>query len=499
MTEPAVAVVADAPAPEAVFARLAHLPHAIWFDSTADATDTGNWSFIAADPFALLRAADGTTSWVTADGVKAAAGPPFAALAAALDRMKYRGPAAIPFDGGAAGFISYEAASAFERLPPAPPRDQDLPDVHLAFYDVVVGWNHLTGECIVVSTGRPAEGRDAGMRARSRLAETLDWLKGEAPAGPGLSDFSDKDARVAGRRAAGQVPSRPVDGIPWLDSTMSGEEYEETVERVIQAIREGEVYQVNLSQRFAARTAATPLDIHRELRRRSPAPYGAVLRAGEVTIVSSSPERFLRVDEGGRVEARPIKGTRPRDTDPAVDRHLADELRSSAKDRAENLMIVDLLRNDLSRVCRPGSIRVPELFRLDSWATVHHLVSVVQGRLRPEIGPAELLRATFPCGSVTGAPRIRAMEVIARSEHVARGPYCGAIGYFGFGGGIDLSVAIRILVAEAGRVTFHAGGGIVYDSDPAEEYRETLAKARAIIESVGAARRRPGSFEGAGV
>ena len=480
MTDPAVAEVAGAPAPEAVFARLAQSPCALWLDSTADPEDSGRWSFIAADPFAVLRSRDGHATWTTAGGTSPVAGSPFAALGAALARMKSPVPPPIPFDGGAAGFIAYEAAGSFETLPARPPRDDELPDVHLAFYDVVFGWNHATGRCLVVSSGRPATGREGRRRAKRRLQDALGWLAGEAPPGSGLGTA----AGVRVDLAAEAIPSRPVDGVPWLTSTMSGAEYEEAVEHVIGAIREGDVYQVNLSQRFAAGTSADPLDIHRELRRRSPAPYGAVVRAGDATIVSSSPERFLRVTGDGVVEARPIKGTRPRGADPVDDARLADELRASAKDRAENLMIVDLLRNDLSRVCRPGSIRVPELFRLDSWATVHHLVSVVRGRLREGVGPEELLRAAFPCGSVTGAPKIRAMEMIARLEHVARGPYCGAIGYFGFGGEIDLSVAIRILVAEAGRVRFHAGGGIVYDSDPADEYRETLAKARAIIASL---------------
>lgn len=483
MTDPAVATVASAPAPETVFAGLAHLPYALWLDSTADAGDSGRWSFVTADPFAVLQARDGSATWITADGAAPLAGSPFAELGAALERMKSPAPPPIPFDGGAAGFIGYEAAREFERLPPPPPRDHDLPDVHLAFYDVVAGWDHESGECRVVSSGRPEIGRAGRLRAERRLAEALGWLSGECPARSAIAPAGGAGAEETGG-SRGLIPRRPVDDVPWLSSTTSTAEYEEAVARVIGAIRDGDVYQVNLSQRFTARVTAAPLDIHRELRRRSPAPYGAVVRAGDATILSSSPERFLRVTPDGGIEARPIKGTRPRGDDAATDARLAAELRASAKDRAENLMIVDLLRNDLSRVCRPGSIRVPELFRLDSWATVHHLVSVVRGRLREGVGPEDLLRATFPCGSVTGAPRIRAMEMIAALEHVARGPYCGAIGYFGFGGEIDLSVAIRILVAHAGRVDFHAGGGIVADSDPADEYRETLAKARAIIGSL---------------
>jgi len=286
------------------------------------------------------------------------------------------------------------------------------------------------------------------------------------------------------------VPARPVPGHPELTSTTSESEYRRAVGEVIEAIVDGQVYQVNLSQRFSARTTASPLSLYRKLRRRSPAPYGALVRAGDASVLSTSPERFLKIRPDGSVETRPIKGTRPRGDDPDADARLGRALLDSEKDRAENLMIVDLLRNDLSRVCDAGTIRVPELFRLESWATVHHLVSVVQARLRAGVDADELLAATFPCGSVTGAPKIRAMQMIADLERVARGPYCGAIGYFGFGGHIDLSVAIRIVLLEAGRATFHAGGGIVADSDPGEEYRETVDKARAIIEVL---ERRPSS------
>lgn len=483
MSRPAVAVVADPPAPETVFARLAHLPYALWLDSAADTAGTGRWSFIATSPFALLHARNGRTIWTTPEGAHPIDEPPMAALTAALESMRTAGPAPFPFDGGAAGFIAYEAASAFERLPPRLPVEHALPDVHLAFYDVVTGWDRQTGACHVVSTGRPLAGTAADRRARERLAETLDWLTGGGPAAADGIAAAVEPAPTE-RVESVAVPDRAVEGQPWLRSTVTRAEYATAVERIVEAIREGEVYQVNLSQRFAARTAATPGDIHRELRRRSPAPYGAVVRAGEGTIISSSPERFLRVDRAGRVETRPIKGTRPRGLDPQADAALATQLRASEKDRAENLMIVDLMRNDLSRICSPGSIRVPELYRLESWSTVHHLVSVVRGLLRDDVDVAQLLRATFPCGSVTGAPKIRAMEMIAHHERVARGPYCGAIGYFGFGGDIDLSVAIRILVAETGRVLFHAGGGIVYDSDPDDEYRETLAKVRAIIDTL---------------
>jgi para-aminobenzoate synthetase component 1 len=249
------------------------------------------------------------------------------------------------------------------------------------------------------------------------------------------------------------------------------------------------VYQVNLSQRFETTAVTDAGSLYRRLRHRSPAPFGAFFRAAGGSVLSSSPERFLRVEPDGRVETRPIKGTRPRDPDPATDEALAAQLGHSVKDRAENLMIVDLLRNDLSRVCGPGSVRATELFRIESYATVHHLVSTIEGHLSGERGRVDLLRAAFPSGSVTGAPKIRAMEIISELEPVARGPYCGAIGFLGFGGDMDTSVSIRIAVAAGGRIAFHAGGAVVADSDPGAEYAETLDKARALLEVIGGGHR----------
>lgn len=470
----------DPPTPEAAFARLAHLPHALWLDS-ADTGGTGEWSFIAADPFAVLRGRGGRATWTTADGTSSLSEPPLAALARKLEEFR-ADPGPTPFDGGAAGFIGYETAWDIEDLPAPPPRDHGLPDLQLAFHDVVVGWNHRTGECLVVSSGHPERGDGARSRARERLSAALGWLSGGDPP-PADSLHTASGEMRTGRAGRGVlVPARPVPGHPALTSTTSESEYRRAVTGVIEAIVDGQVYQVNLSQRFSARTTAPPFSVYRELRRRSPAPYGALVRVGDATVLSTSPERFLRIRPDGSVGTRPIKGTRPRGDDPEADARLARALLDSEKDRAENLMIVDLLRNDLSRICDAGTIFVPELFRLESWATVHHLVSIVQGRLRTGVEADQILAATFPCGSVTGAPKIRAMQMIADHERVARGPYCGAIGYFGFGGHVDLSVAIRIVVLDAGRATFHAGGGVVADSDPGEEYRETVDKARAIIE-----------------
>jgi para-aminobenzoate synthetase component 1 len=264
------------------------------------------------------------------------------------------------------------------------------------------------------------------------------------------------------------------------------------VSRIRDYIAAGDVYQVNLAQRFHAPCAGSALALYGRLRARNPAPFGAYLELAGAAITSVSPERFVKLDATTRVaEARPIKGTRPRGSSPGTDNALARELLASEKDRAENVMIVDLLRNDLGKVCRPGSVTVPGLFALESHPTVHHLVSTVTGVLADGMEGFDLLRAAFPGGSVTGAPKIRAMQIIAELERAARGLYCGAIGYISTTGAMDFNIPIRTIVLQGGTATFHAGAGIVWDSEPAAEYQETLAKARTMIEALTSPRKTP--------
>jgi para-aminobenzoate synthetase component 1 len=257
------------------------------------------------------------------------------------------------------------------------------------------------------------------------------------------------------------------------------------VERVRRHILAGDVFQVNISQRFELPVSQPPLELYRALRERHPAAFAALMETEQFAILSSSPERFLQTD-GVRVETRPIKGTRPRGATPAADLALAEELAASAKDRAENVMIVDLMRNDLYRVCRPGTVRVPELCMLETHPTVHHLVSTVEGELAPGADASALLRAAFPGGSVTGAPKVRAMEIIAALEPTRRGAYCGSIGYLSVTGAADFSIAIRTAVVRDGIASVSAGGGITADSDPAAEYDETIAKARGVLAALAA-------------
>jgi len=284
----------------------------------------------------------------------------------------------------------------------------------------------------------------------------------------------------------------PAAGRIGLRSSFTHRGYLDAVTRVREYIVAGDIFQANVSQRLEAPLAEHPWSLYRRLRRLNPAPFAAYVDFGDVVVASASPERFLGLHDGRTVEARPIKGTRPRGEGPEHDAALGKALLESAKDRAENLMIVDLLRNDLSRVCRPGTVHVPELFALERYPTVHHLVSTVVGELAESADAADLLAATFPGGSITGAPKIRAMEIIAELEPSRRGVYCGSVGYWSVTGALDTSIVIRTYLVRGDRVYFSVGGGIVADSDPEEEYQETLTKGRALIEALANVERRPG-------
>jgi para-aminobenzoate synthetase component 1 len=256
------------------------------------------------------------------------------------------------------------------------------------------------------------------------------------------------------------------------------------VRRVVEYIHAGDAFQVNLSQRLLAPLAEHPLELYGRLRTLNPAPFSAYFDLGDFQILSASPERFLRVHPNGEVETRPIKGTRPRGRTPEEDTALIRDLVTNPKDRAENVMIVDLLRNDIGKACEYGSVRVPRVCEVESFRFVHHLVSEVRGKLKPGVGPLELLAGAFPGGSVTGAPKVRAMEIIAELEPTARGPYCGCLGWIGFDGAMDTNILIRTFTAGRGWVQFPVGGGIVADSDPAREYEETLHKAAGLLRSL---------------
>jgi para-aminobenzoate synthetase component 1 len=439
--------------PAALFRRLAREPHPFWLDSSLPSGRIGRFSFMGVAPFLTLRCRGGRTEILRRSEVQRIDQDPLDVLADILKTHRTDAPPDIPFCGGGVGYLGYDLGRLFERLPARPPDDLGLPDLHVAFYGAAIAFDHEAGRACVCGPSGDA------VRDLRRRIETLS---------PGKT-CSDAQAS------------------PPLASSFSREGYTDAVRRVKDYIAAGDVYQVNLSQRFLARLPTASPDLYLRLRRRSPAPFSAYLDLGDAQILSSSPERFLRVCGRDRsVETRPIKGTRPRGETREEDRRLASDLMASGKDRAELVMIVDLERNDLGRVCRFGSVRVPELAVLEPYASVFHLVATVTGELAPGRDVADLLRATFPGGSITGAPKVRAMEIIDELEPVSRGPYTGSLGYFSFSGDVDLNILIRTLVVKGDQVCFHAGGGIVADSDPDAEYEETLHKARGMMEALGA-------------
>jgi para-aminobenzoate synthetase component 1 len=451
--------------PLSAFAAFAGAPGAVFLDSAQKGERQGRHSFIAADPFLVLRSKDGRIS----AGDHTFTGDPFAAIARLLARFPLtRTPGLAPFQGGAAGYLGYDLCHHLERLPAPERDDMQFPDLALGFYDTIIAFDLLDQRAWIISSGYPETSPEARL-TRRRLR---------------LEEFSDRL-----RRATALPPVPAASSEVAIRSDFTRPHYEAAVQRVIDYILAGDIFQANLAQRFSAELPEdlSPLDLYRRLRERNPVPFAAYLDFRDVVVASASPERFLKLQDG-LVETRPIKGTRPRGLTPAEDGASARELLASEKDRAENVMIVDLLRNDLSRVCLDRTVLTPEICALESFATVHHLVSTVTGELKPDMGPVDLLRATFPGGSITGAPKIRAMEIIAELEPTRRGPYCGAIGYIGFDRTMDLNIAIRTYAIKGRTVTFQAGGGIVADSDPAAEYEETIAKARALIAAL---RRQP--------
>jgi para-aminobenzoate synthetase component 1 len=469
---------------EAALVRLAARPHCLLLDSALRDPRLGRYSFLTADPFDYFTVpADGT------DGLSL--------LAEKLRpwQATHR-PDLPPFQGGAAGLLSYDLARSLERVPPAQTDEFGLPALAMGLYDVVLAFDHAEHRAWLISQGFPET--DAARRlarARQRIDQFRAWLTELPPSAPRRND------PIPSLSAAQLAPSYPVgqsnalsqnalsqNALSHLVSNFSSAGYQAAVHRAIEYIHAGDVFQVNLSQRLLLPAAGDALSLYLKLRQCNPATFAAWFDGGDAghgdwQIASASPERFLSVRDR-QVEARPIKGTRRRTAWVEADLFAGDELRASEKDRAENIMIVDLLRNDLSRVCESDSVRVTQLCGLEMYQFVQHLVSAVTGTLRPGCTTIDLLRGAFPGGSITGAPKVRAMEIIAELEPTARGPYCGSIGYLGFDGWLDLSILIRTVTASRGWWQFPVGGGIVAQSQPQREYEETWHKAAGLLRAM---------------
>ena len=436
-----------APGVETVALALCDLPHLCVLDSAECGGARGRYSVVVADPAEFHTGS-------------------FAALAESArrrERLEVH-PGLPPFQTGYLGLFGYDLAREWEPTP-TPRRDEfALPSLAVGRYDLAVLFDHHHGRTWAVA--HPSA-------PRRELRQFVERLK--SPAVP---------LRIPNRPPLEIADQYPVAGHPGVTSNFSRGQYLAAVRHAIAYVHAGDCFQVNLAQRLLAPLAEHPLNLWRRLRRVSPAPFGGYFDVGPAQLVSASPERFVEVDPRGEIATRPIKGTRPRESAPMADAAEARELLSNPKDRAENVMIVDLLRNDLGRVAEVGSVRVPRVCELESFRHVHHLVSEVRARLAAGADVWDLLRATLPGGSVTGAPKIRAMQIISELEPTARGAYCGSLGYLSFTGAADTNILIRTFTASRGYLQFPVGGGVVSDSDPAREYDETLHKAAGLLAAL---------------
>ena len=457
---PILQSVQTAPTPESLVEQLAGEPGVVLLRSSYFDSPLARYSFVAARPLLIFRSFGSRCELGEAGGTRF--GNPWHVLEELMARYELLDEIDLPFPlGGCFGYWGYELKNFVEpRLPRRAVNDLELPDCHAGFYDSLVVFDHRLEKTWIVSTGLQADGSRDAARARAQC----DFWEG---------------------RMAASSPARPVceARASSVRSNMSKNEFTAKVRRVQDYIGAGDIYQANLAHRLTARTSATGWNFFQRLCDVSPAPFAAFLDCGEFQIASSSPELFLRLN-GPLAQTRPIKGTRPRAQDPTRDAQLTYELQTSAKDMAELIMITDLLRNDLGKVCEYGSVQVPELVRLELYPQVQHLVSTITGRLRPERTHSSAFASCFPGGSVTGAPKIRAMEIIDELEPVTRGPYTGAIGYLGFNRESQLSIAIRTAICRQGEIHFHVGAGIVADSVAEAEYDETMAKASGFLAAL---------------
>jgi len=447
-----------------LFAKIAHEPWAIYLDSGQPGSQYGRYDIMAARPFITLSTRGEQTAIHDRQGFRVSVEDPFTILKQSLQPYSSI-KATLPFEGGAIGYFGYDLARRLESLPTLAVDAEDMPQMMIGVYDWALVVDHREKQAWLVSHGVDAHTEAA-------------W--------PGLCAlFADEHRGNASTAFA--ISSNVI-------SNMDLGDYQAAFDKIKRYIVDGDCYQVNLAQRFSAQASGDAWAAYQHLREISPAPFMAYMSFPELQVLSGSPERFLQV-KGDHVETRPIKGTRPRSTDIAEDSQNATDLKASLKDRAENLMIVDLLRNDISKTCATGSVRADRLFALESFANVHHLVSTVTGKLATGMTSIDLLKGCFPGGSITGAPKLRSMEIIEELEPHRRGLYCGAIGYIGFDGNMDTNIAIRTAVYSNNEIRFWAGGGIVADSEMQKEYRETWDKASSMLQLMqhfGAGETKPG-------
>ncbi|MFH1897938.1 MAG: aminodeoxychorismate synthase component I [Candidatus Desantisbacteria bacterium] len=462
--------------PARVFPIFKDYKYSFFLDSGMSKYGLGQYSFLGFDPFLIFKSKGENVEidsrmGNTCDRPIQFHGDPFAILRQTIDQYKLPILPDLPsFLGGGVGYFSYEMKNLIEKLPAKAMDDIDIPDCIVCLYDVILIFDHKQGQAYIASSGFPEH--DNNLRHK-RAINRIKWVK---------DCLQDMIPTQIQDRWTGTSPV-PTHSNKSITSNLTHEEYIQAVIKAKEYIAAGDIYQVNLSQRLMTNITVPPFELYQQLRRINPAPFGSYLDFGEVVIAGSSPERFLQV-EGKMVETRPIKGTRPRGGNRIEDKRLGQELLLSEKDRAELMMIVDLLRNDLGRVCKYGSVVVKNIRRLEAYPTVFHTVATICGELSSDHDRFDLLKACFPGGSITGAPKIRAMEIIDELEPNKRHIYTGCIGYLSFTGSMDMNIAIRTFLIKGNQVYFHVGGGIVADSSPEDEYMETLHKGKALIKAV---------------
>jgi len=485
-------IFADGDTPVSAYAKLGRGPYSFLLESVVGGEKWAAYSFIGVTPRAILSCKDGTVSvtWHDVDGggeprtASWTTADPTAALHEVMSEWKPvdAGPGLPRFWGGAVGWIGYDVVRSFESLPAFAPDDLGIPELCMVLTDTVVIFDNLRQTIKVVATPyvpRPEKADAAYDGAVQRIEHVIERLSGPAPALRALEPPPPGEDRSAALRWGGGA--EPTSSFP-------REEYLEAIAKAKEYILAGDIFQAVISQRFQAeRGGVEPFDIYRALRVINPSPYMFHLQFPEAQVTGASPETLVRCEDGV-VELRPIAGTRPRGRTGAEDERLAADLVADPKERAEHIMLVDLGRNDVGRVSKTGTVQVSELMHVEHYSHVMHLVSNVQGQLEDGLGWHDVLRAAFPAGTLSGAPKIRAMEIIDELEPHRRGVYGGAVGYVGYGGNMDMAIAIRTLVTRGDDIFVQAGGGVVYDSSPEMEYEESLNKARAVLRAVALAR-----------
>lgn len=480
---PLISETPTAHTPESLAARLRGEPGVVVLRSALFDSPQARYSFVTAQPFLTFRSFGSHCETICSDAPRASRlpahaqfGNPWHVLDSLMARYELLDEVDLPFPlGGCFGYWGYDLKNFVEpKLPRRAVNDLELPDCQVGFYDSLVVFDHLLGKTSIVATGLDVH----GARTETRAHEQAAFWKGLL--GNRVANFKS--------RLAASNPAFANDGLR-ISSNLSRAQFIALVERAQRYIQAGDIYQVNLAHRLAAPCPCSGWELFQCLLDVSPAPFAAFFDWGDFQMASSSPELFLRLS-GFNIQTRPIKGTRPRSNDPTRDAQLTYELQTNPKELAELLMITDLLRNDLGRVCEFGSVQVPELMRLERYPQVQHLVSTVEGSLRPDVTHFAALAACFPGGSITGAPKFRAMEIIDELEPLARGPYTGCHGYLGFNRESQLSISIRTAIRHTDTAYFHVGAGIVADSHPEAEYEETLAKAGGFTAALAAAHRR---------